>query len=465
MRRSDVFRTGTFRAAMLAAGVFALCTVLLFAFIYWQTAGYEAARIDQFLLNEAAAIAREPSGEVERDVRTRFAGDLHRLTFAAILSPAYQVTAGELAAYPAGLVADGVPQVVDAARTTPTGIVVERVSAVARPLRDGRILLVGRSRRELQHLTRLVGRALSWGLIPAVILALAAGTWASHRTLARVAAFRAALDRIIDGGLRERLPSHGTSDTLDILAGSVNRTLEQVERLLDEVGGVGDSIAHDLRTPLARMRARLEGGRRRATSLAALDGVVGQAIGDLDQCFTTMTALLRIGELEAAERRSGFAEVSLSAIVAEVGDLYQPMAELRGLSFEAVAVPGQTVRGDRDLLFEVCANLLDNAVKFAPDAGAVSLLLEAGAGGPVLSVQDSGDGIVAQEREAVLKRFHRVDRSSRFEGSGLGLSLVAAILRLHGFTLRMRDLRPGFAVEVLFGKARPDAHPLDTADA
>ena len=368
MNWPGALRTSIFRTSALASAVFASSTLLLFAFIYWQTAGYERGRIDAFLAHESLAIARSPPQDVEREVRTRFAGDLHRLTFAAILTPGRRVLAGDLASYPAGLVADGRPHVVDAERALADGVAVERVAAVARVLADGRIVVIGRSRQELSLLTRLVARALGLGLGPAV-LALAAGVWASLRTTARLATFQLALDRITEGSLGERLPVAGKRDTLDILAISVNSTVEQVERLVSEVRGVGDSIAHDLRTPLARMRARLEGGRRRAASLAELDGVAALAIADLDQCFAIITALLRIGEIEAAQRRSGFSNVSLSAIVAEVGDLYQPVAELRGLRFEVRAQAGQTVLGDRDLLFEMVANLTDNAVKFTPDQG------------------------------------------------------------------------------------------------
>jgi len=445
---TDAFRTSTFRTSAWASAVFASGTLLLFGFFYWQTAGYETDRVDTFLIHESVAVSRVPAKDLERDVRTRFAGDLHRLTFAAVLTPGLRVIAGDLAAYPIGLPTDGKPHVVDAGRTISTGVTVERVAAVARVLPDGRILVIGRSRQELARLTRLIGRALALGLGPAVILALAVGTWASKRTMARIVSFQQALDRIRDGSLHERLPLAGTQDTFDILAASVNRTVAQVECLMSEVRGIGDSIAHDLRTPLARMRARLEGGRRRATSLTELNEVTGKAIADLDQCFAIVTALLRIGEIESAQRQSGFSTVSLTAIVAEVGDLYQPIAELRGLRFEVQAAESQAVLGDRDLLFEMVANLLDNAMKFSPDNGKIRIDLTPGSSGPVLRVADDGEGIALAEREAVLRRFYRSERTRRVEGTGLGLSLVAAILGLHSFTLRMLDTTPGFVMEV-----------------
>ncbi len=450
---ADAFRTSAFRHSALVATVFGASTLALFAFIYWQTAVFESGRIERTVLNEAAALGREPPQDLVGDLRARFAGDLHRLSFAALWAPDGSRLAGDVARYPADLPQDGRTHVVSVTRDTPGGPVAERVTAAATRLPDGRIAIIGRSRRDLVQLQRLVGRALALGLAPAIALSLAAGVWASARTLSRVAVLRATLDRIMDANLHERLPVSAARDDFDILAASVNRALDRLQRLLAEMRDVGDGIAHNLRSPLARMRARLEGGRRRASTLAELDDVAVQAIADLDQCFGTITALLRIGELESASRRSGFADTDLSAMVEEAAELYQPVAELRSLRFSADAPRGVRVFGDRDLLFEVCANLLDNAIKFAPPGGAVSIRLLACGEGPVLRVTDDGPGIGRAERDAVLQRFYRSATAANVPGTGLGLSLVAAILRMHGFRLRFSDLPDGFAVDVVFTAA------------
>jgi signal transduction histidine kinase len=257
------------------------------------------------------------------------------------------------------------------------------------------------------------------------------------------------IGRIMQGHLYERLPTAGTEDVLDQLADSVNVMLAEIERLLAEVKGVGDNIAHDLRTPLTRLRTRLESGLVRAGSQSELESVVASAIEDLDQSLAIITALLRIGELEADRRQAAFAPVALDGLLSEAADLYAPLAEQRGVGLHLAPGSDQTVLGDRGLLFEAVVNLLDNAVKFAPTGGSVTLALLEEQGGPVIRVADTGAGIAPEEREAALKRFYRADPSRHIAGSGLGLSLVAAILRMHGFDLRMSDGAYGFAVDIL----------------
>ncbi len=426
-------------------------TLLLFAFIYWQSAVWESTRIDDFLQHESLAISREAPGSVVGDVTARFARDLHRQSFAAVFDPGLHLQSGDLTGYPAFLPLDGLVHQVTVRRTDVGGAVVsEPVDAVARVLRDGRVLVVGRSVQDLSKLRHVVLRALALGLLPGLALALCVGTFASARTLSRVRSVNRSVSRIMQGNLRERLESRGGEDALDQLAGSVNRMLDEIERLVEEIRGVGDDIAHDLRTPLTRVRARLERGRASASTPDDWQAVTGQAIADLDQALGTITALLRIGQIEAGARREGFAAVDLAAVAREAAEFYRPLAELRGIVLregpqDAGAVQ---VTGDRSLLFEVTANLLDNAVKFTPEGGTVMIAVSDGAAGPVLTVRDTGPGIPPAERTSVLKRFHRGDRSRHVPGSGLGLNLVGAILRLHGFHLFMDDAGPGLVAEV-----------------
>jgi PAS domain S-box-containing protein len=221
----------------------------------------------------------------------------------------------------------------------------------------------------------------------------------------------------------------------------------QLEEALQEAKVVGDNIAHDLRTPLTRVRIRLERGREHSATLEELRTVADQAMAGLDQSLTTITALLRITEIEHSRRREGFSEVQLAALIREAGDLYEPIAENKGVTLRVEAPDGAVAHGDRDLLFEAVANLLDNAVKFTPEGGRVELALLYQEGETVIRVSDTGPGIPEIEREAVTQRFYRSDKSRNTKGLGLGLSMVAAIIKLHGFRFRI-SAGPGCTAEI-----------------
>ena len=222
----------------------------------------------------------------------------------------------------------------------------------------------------------------------------------------------------------------------------------QLEEALQEAKVVGDNIAHDLRTPLTRVRIHLERGRERASTLEEFRAVADQAIAGLDQSMTTITALLRITEIEQSRRREGFSEIQLAPLMREVGDLYDPIADNKSVTLRVEALDEATVRGDRDLLFEAIANLVDNAVKFTPEGGGVEVALLCREGEAVIRVRDSGPGISERERDVVTRRFYRSDKTRNTKGLGLGLSMVAAIIKLHDFSLRI-STGPCCTIEVV----------------
>jgi signal transduction histidine kinase len=300
---------------------------------------------------------------------------------------------------------------------------------------------------ELSEIADIVRRALALGLLPAFGLAVGVGLVLSSRANARLSEINRRIHRIVAGDLRERLPTRGRNNPFDQLAASVNPMLGNIEALIHEIAGVGDDIAHDLRTPLTSVRMRLERGRAHASTLDELRAVVDQSIAGLDQSLAIIMALLRISEIENSHRLYGFSQVPLAPLVREVGDLYDPIAEDKGVTLQVEAPDEATVRGDRDLLFEAVANLVDNAVKFTPEGGRVQLALLHGSGKTGIRVRDTGPGIPEIEREAVTKRFYRSDKSRRTEGLGLGLSLVAAIVKLHGFRLTI-TAGPGCTAEI-----------------
>ncbi len=446
MRLPDFARTTTFRWTLAIAGAFVLGTVLLFGFVYWQTAAYMTSSFDRLIIGEVSLIAAEtPERRVAR-IDNRLRDDPRRIRIAALFEADGHRIAGNMESLPTGLPPD-VPTDAKIVRLDGQVRETQKVRLIVHPLPDGEVLVIGRYNGEIDEIAEIVGRALALGLLPAFILAVGIGMVLSLRALNRLSDVNRRIQRIVAGDLRERLPARGSDDPFDQLAASVNRMLGDIEALIHEIAGVGNDIAHDLRTPLTRVRVRLERGREHARTLGELQAVADQAIAGLDQALAIVTALLRIAEIEHSRRLERFSEVALAPLLREVGDFYEPIAEDKRVAFKVEAADEATVHGDRDLLFEAVANLVDNAVKFTPEGGRVELALLRREGETVIRVTDTGPGISEAECESVTKRFYRSDKSRCTQGLGLGLSLVAAIVKLHGFRFKIIG-SPGFTAEI-----------------
>ena len=446
MRLPDFARTTTFRWTLAVAGAFVLGALVLFGFVYWQTAAYMTSSYDRLLLSEVSSIAPDaPTHQVERVVN-RLRDDPRRIRIAGLFGADGHRIVGNLESLPAGLTPD-VPTDVMIVRLDDRGSETQKVRLVVHPLPSGEVLVIGRFNGEIEEIAEIVLRALALGLLPAFGLAVVIGMMLSLRALDRLSNVNRRIQRIVAGDLRERLPTRGSDDPFDQLAVGVNRMLGEIETLIHEIAGIGNNIAHDLRTPLTRVRVRLERGRDNAKTIGELRTVADQAITGLDQALAIVTALLRITEIEHSRRLERFSEVELAPLLREVSDLYEPIAEDKHVALQVEAADGAAVHGDRDLLFEAVANLVDNAVKFTPAGGRVELALLRRAGEAIIRVSDTGPGIPEDERGAVTKRFYRSDKSRCTEGLGLGLSLVAAIVNLHGFRLTIGGC-PGATAEI-----------------
>ena len=432
MRLPELVRSTTFRWALAIAGALALCMFLLFGFIYLQTARALTAHVDAAITEFADGVAAESPGEWRDSITERVTQDPRRIKPAGLFSADGRRIAGNIERMPRDLTPGADPRSTLVDRVDAQGREQQTVRAIARRLPNGELLVVGRNIDELDDLADALGRALSLGVVPALALALCAGVVLSRRAQQRIEAVGRATTRIIGGDLRERLPTRGVDDPFEKLATIVNTMLDEIEGLIHQIAGTGDDIAHDLRTPLTRVRATLERGRNNTRTLDALQETVDRAIGGLDQSLAIITALLRIAEIEHGRRLAAFGEVPLADIMHEVAELYDPIAESRQIQLEVDAPGGAIVRGDRDLLFEAIANLVDNAIKFTPNGGHVDLVLVRHADAVVVRVADSGPGIDTAERDLVTRRFYRSDRSRQTKGVGLGLSLVAAVAKLHG---------------------------------
>jgi signal transduction histidine kinase len=453
VRLPDWIRTTTFRWTLAIAGAFVLCTLLLFGFVYWQTADYMTMQIDGLLTNDINLAAADPRPRQIERIEGRLSDDPRRIRIGALFAADGHRITGNLESLPGNILPD-VPTNTEVVRVDNRGRETQTVRLVEHPQPDGSVLVLGRNNDEIDEIAEIVLRALGLGLLPAFALALVIGMLLSRRVLRRLSDVNRRIQRIVAGDLRQRLPTRGGEDAFDQLAGGVNRMLGEIEALIYEIAGVGDDIAHDLRTPLTRVRMRLERGRDHATSLEELRVVADQAIVGLDQALAIVTALLRIAEIEHGRRLECFSDVALAPLLREVCDVYEPIAEDKHVTLAVEAAHGNEaiVRGDRDLLFEAVANLADNAVKFTPAGGRVELSLARRGADTVICVNDTGPGIPETEREAVTKRFYRSDKSRGSAGLGLGLSLVAAIVKLHGFQFSIGG-SPGCTAEIVCPQA------------
>ena len=427
---TELFRTATFRITLMALAAMAGVMLMQFGLVYAQMEAVESRRSTDLLEGEASLLAQMSPEHLEYVIRRRATGDLRLIiSSAGLFDAGHALIAGDLHTWPRGLVADGKPQNIEIypEEGAPYPL---RLLAVTLP--DRTILVLGRSFHLLAEQKLMLRHTMLVAAMPTFLFALFLGIALSHRALSRVKEMHEAIDRIMAGDIHERLPAARERDDVERLAGSVNRMLDRLERLMDGMREVGNDIAHDLRTPLSRVRARRERAGSAGLDADALNATIGRAVDDLDQCLGIITALLRIAELENSRRKAGFGHVVLSGLIADVFDLYEPIAETEGKRL--VVQPGPAdlqVWGDRHLLIELLANLVDNAIKFTPEGGSITLGMRERAGKAVLMVTDNGVGIAPEERQAVLSRFYRSDKSRHVSGSGLGLSLVCAIAHLH----------------------------------
>lgn len=446
MRQLQLIRSNTFRWASAVAAVFAVFMIVLFGFIYLKIDGYLITRSDRMIAQQLNFMAALPHDRRVDAISDHLAQDSRGVQYAGLFDSAGNRLAGNLEELPQGFRADGAVQAARVARAGQGGDPLIR--AVGRRLENGDVLVVGRNVDETREISSVVGQALALGLLPALCLCLLAGAWLSVRAQRRVEEVNQRVQRIIAGDLRERLPNRNVNDPFSRLAVIVNGMLDEMEAMINALAGVGNDIAHDVRTPLTRARLSLERGRTHATTLEQLQAVADKAIGGIDQSLAIITALLRLTEIENSRRSAGFGNVALHEILREVCDVYEPIAEDKNIDLGVDIDRKLHVWGDRDLLFEAVANLVDNAIKFTPAGGKVGLDLLRGNKETIVRVTDTGSGISEKEREAVLRRFYRSDKMRNTPGVGLGLSLVAAIIKLHGFRLVVHP-GPGGRIEIV----------------
>ncbi|MFW2405387.1 MAG: ATP-binding protein [Gammaproteobacteria bacterium] len=458
MRLADQLRTTTFLLTLRYMVLFFVSVTILIGLFNWAAIGYIEQEADAAINAEIIGLQeqfaqRGPAGlaqVIESRIQAYPDGDAIYL----IADKDGKPLLGNLAAWPALTVVD--EDLVTFQHTESDGQIVRVRARLFAPQPEVR-MLIGRKVRALDQLTVLADRTLFWGLGITLALALTGGLLMSNNVLRRVGEFNMTSRRIMAGDLTQRVATTGTGDEFDELANNLNLMMDQIEALMSSIQHMSDNVAHDLRTPLTRLRNRLEELLATANGKQIED--VGACIEDADALLSTFASLLSIARIEAGTYDADRDPVDLTRGVQDAFDLYTALAEDKSISLTCSADDGIRVRGDRNLLFQAVTNLLDNAIKYTPAGGQVAISLTTNGGRPSLEVADSGPGIPADMRENVLQRFYRLDKSRSEPGAGLGLSLVFAIAQRHGVELRLEDNAPGLRVRLLFPEANETGNP------
>ncbi len=455
MKIPRILRSSSFRLSTLYMALFSASMAVLLGFVRYSTVGMmergtrERIEVDHSILSRTyrdAGIRGLTASIEERTGDKALPGTLY------LLVDTYdRPLAGNLAFWPddSGAEEGWIRLAIQAPGSS--GYAHHQATARIFRLANGYRLLIGRDIQDRLEFQRLITRSLLLSVAMVAILSLIGGVTISQRMLRRVDDLGRTAETIMQGDLGARLPVQGIGDEFDRVAQNVNRMLDQIERLTSGMRTVIDSVAHDLRGPLTRVRNHIELALSGPADAASYRQALDTALAESDRLHRTVDALLHIGQAEAGAIGMDMQELDLAALARDVLDLYEPFAEDKALRIEDDIAPGNTIRGNRQLLAQGLANLLDNAIKYTPEGGRIGLSVREQDGAIRLAVWDTGPGIPEADRARVLERFVRLDTSRTTPGSGLGLSLVAAVAKLHNATLALRDNRPGLRVVMSFG--------------
>jgi signal transduction histidine kinase len=452
VRAALLFRTLAFRIVIAYLALFALSAGALVAFTYWDTKRTLDEETDQTIQAEIAGLSEQYQrlglGGLTDVITARSVHASQSLYL--LVGPLGRPLAGNLDSWPT--LKQSPAGFVEFEYERRIGSAVERHPARGRifHLTGGFQLLIARDVHERYETERLFTTTLPWSVILTLGLGLIGGIGMSRNVIARLERINSTSREIMAGDLSRRLPVSSARDEFDSLAHNVNQMLDRIERLMKGMRDVTDSVAHDLRSPLNRLRNRLEGLSRALPAEGIASAETEGAIAEIDRLISTFNSLLLIAEAEAGLARSAMARVNLSELAENLCELYAPVAEENGITLEIAPSANVEVSGNGNLLSQALANLIDNAIKYTPAGGRVKVSAERNGVGAVLTVADTGPGISAEDRPRVLERFVRLEASRNSPGSGLGLSLVAAVARLHQARLELADNHPGLRANVIF---------------
>jgi signal transduction histidine kinase len=447
MRTTELFKARAFRLALAFSLAVSIATAGAFSLIYLQISRADVQNVGAVLVDEAAKSQGDSEERLRQALELRLTRDIRRLDYVALISPSGALIFGNVPAIPP-IPFDGKAHFVQQQLLPDSSGLREPALFVARRRPDGSVLLLGRSLREAYDLQETVMRALAIALLPTILVILAIGAIFASRASRRFKRVHDAIVKIMNGDLDSRLPVANEDSDIDKVARAVNLMLDEIARLLDQLKSAGDTIAHDLRTPLAVARAKIERALDSQAGTEQLRHTMEAVLDQIEKVSMTISAILRISAVENGARERQFRELDLRLVCTQVFDLYEPLAESKSLSMSIDCGRPVPVRGDEELLREAISNLVDNAIKFTPAGGKVRIEARTIDDRPFVSVSDTGCGIPREERRKIFRRFYRGGQGADTPGHGLGLSIAETIARLHRFELTVEDNNPGARFEM-----------------
>jgi signal transduction histidine kinase len=446
--------SSTFKLALIAIGTFGVIVSAIFSYVYLSTSAYVRSRSDRAIMAEYTNL-RDVYEQSGREgliglIRQRTSDKAFATHVYVLADASSAVLATNLEEWPPTSMARSGWTEFRAPGASPERISSPLVRAMIETLPSGDRLLVGQDISDLDRFAGQIKAAVISGVSLIFLLAGVASVLVTRRTVGRIEQINATSRAIMASGLDKRIPLRGTHDEWDRVAENLNLMLERIETLMGEVKQVSDNLAHDLRTPLTRMRGRLEKAHHSQRFDEDAQALIGDTIADLDAVLRIFSSITRIAQIEARVRKEAFRTVNLVEIAQDVVELYDAAAEEKGSCLTMTGKGEVPATGDRDLIFDAIANLVDNAIKHGRAGGHVVVANEIIDGRPVVSIADDGPGIPADQHEHVFKRFYRLEQSRYTPGNGLGLSLVAAVARIHGARIEMYDNAPGLKLTLRF---------------
>lgn len=450
MRRDNLLRSTAFRLALsfgiLFLGAFFVTGLAAYEFMRWEISRWHDEAIRETFLTIASAYD-DDLGDFRDAVRTNAKATRHHSRVFLAMAPDGSVIAGNI---PAASLPDGWSTVPAAA----LGLQGGREYRLLAGLVKGYRLVVGQSDEDIDRLERVALASFAWTSVVVILLALGSGTLIGIRAQRRFRAVSTTMERVSHGELAARIPLLGKNDDIDLLSQEINEALDRLATTVEGMRQVSNDIAHDLKTPLNRLRITIEEARRKQERGLPVVAELDDAVLEADEINRTFEALLRIAQIESGARKARFAPLDLNEIAAALGEIYESVAEDAGMSLTlTLAEHVPAVAGDRELLVQMYSNLIENAIRHCPAGTHIRLATAQKPGGTAMIVEDSGPGIPPDEHTKVLGRFYRLERSRTSPGTGLGLSLDKAVADLHGAAMRLEDAEPGLRVAVLFPAA------------